>query len=175
MGRRWKRLLGEASRFLAVGGVATAVALFLFNLLLHGYWIVEPPLGNHPLWAYVVANTVGMVISYRGTRSWAFRNREPVHADGGRTAFVLINVVTMAIPVALLWFSRNVLGLTDPVSDNLAANVIGLGAGTAARFYLFRTWVFRHPHLADTSSVGVAHQRRQAGRPERTDQPDRSG
>ncbi len=162
MGRRWKRLLGEASRFLAVGGVATAVALFLFNLLLHGYWVVEPPLGNHPLWAYIIANFVGMLISYRGTRSWAFKNREPVHADGGRTAFLLINIATMAIPVALLWFSRNVLGLTDPLSDNISANVVGLGAGTAARFYLFRRWVFRHPDLAHTSSVGVVHHRHQA-------------
>ncbi|MCB0907842.1 MAG: GtrA family protein, partial [Nocardioidaceae bacterium] len=125
MGRRWKRLLGEAGRFLAVGGVATAVALFLFNLLLHGYWVVEPPLGSHPLWAYIIANFVGMLISYRGTRSWAFKNREPVHADGGRTAFLLINIATMAIPVGLLWFSRNVLGLTDPLSDNISANVVG--------------------------------------------------
>lgn len=163
MGRRWKRLLGEASRFLAVGGVATLVALFLFNLLLHGYWILDqPPLGNHPLWAYIIANFVGMLISYRGTRSWAFKNREPVHADGGRTAFLLINVATMAIPVALLWFSRNVLGLTDPVSDNISANVVGLGAGTVARFYLFRRWVFRHPDLADRSSVGVVHHRQRA-------------
>ena len=30
-----------------------------------------------------------MVISYRGSRNWAFRDRPPVHADGGRTAFVV--------------------------------------------------------------------------------------
>lgn len=146
---RWHRLVGEATRFLAVGGVATLVALFLFNLLLHGFWVIkEPPLGDHPLWAYIVANAVGMVISYRGTRSWAFRHRRTAHPDGGRTAFVVINLVTMSIPVGFLWVSRNVLHQTDPFSDNLAANVLGLGAGTAARFYLFRTWVFRHPELA---------------------------
>lgn len=149
MGRRWQRLAGEASRFLAVGGVATLVSLFLFNLLLHGYWLWHRPLlADHPLWAYVVANTVGMSISYRGTRSWAFRTRETRHVDGGRTAFVAINALTMAIPLGLLWFSRNVLGLTDPLSDNIAANVVGLGLGTVARFYLFRQWVFGHPERA---------------------------
>jgi putative flippase GtrA len=151
MGRRWRRLLGEASRFLAVGGVATLVAFILFNLLVHGYWVLDqPPLTDHPLWAYIIANTVGMLVSYRGTRSWAFRDRPTRHADGGRTAFVAINLVTMTLPIGCLWFSRNVFGLTDPLSDNLAANVVGLGMGTAARFYLFRTWVFRHPELVGT-------------------------
>ena len=32
----------------------------------------------------------------------------------------MINIVTMLIPMACLWISRNVLGLDDPVSDNLA-------------------------------------------------------
>ena len=56
----------------------------------------------------------------------------------------------MLIPIACLWISRNVLGLDDPYSDNVAANVIGLFLGMVARFYLFRTLVFRRPvHLAD--------------------------
>ncbi len=37
------------------------------------------------------------------------------------------------------------LGLDDPISDNLAANVIGLVLGLVARFYLFRTFVFHRP------------------------------
>jgi hypothetical protein len=68
-----------------------------------------------------------------------------VHADGGRTAFFLINLVTLPLAVGTLWFSRHVLGLTDPLSDNLAGNVIGALIGQAARFYLFRTYVFRKP------------------------------
>jgi len=138
--------MAEAGKFLAVGGVATLVALFLFNLLVHGFypgW--TPPLNDHPLLGYVIANLVGMWISYRGTRSWAFKDRPPVHADGGRTAYLVINLVTMLIPMACLKISRDVLGLTDPYSDNLAANVIGLGLGMVARFYLFRTYVFQRP------------------------------
>lgn len=149
MGRRWDRLIAEAGRFLAVGGVATLVALFLFNLLVHGYGVdALAQLHDWPIAAYVLANLVGMAISYRGSRHWAFRDREPVHADGGRTAFVAINVVTMAFPVACLFVSRRVLGLDDPLSDNISANVIGLVLGLVARFLLFRRFVFRRPvHL----------------------------
>jgi putative flippase GtrA len=146
MGVSWQRLAAEISKFLAVGGVATIVSLVLFNFLVHGFSTAYDPLmADSPMVALVIANLVGMVVSYRGTRSWAFKHRQPVHADGGRTAFVAINVATMGIPVACLWFSRNVLGLDDPLSDNFSANIVGLGLGTAARFYLYRTWVFRHP------------------------------
>jgi dipeptide/tripeptide permease len=98
----------------------------------------------------VLANSVGMAVSYRGSRSWVFKDRPPRTADGGRTAFIAINAITMLIPIACLWVSRNALGLVDPVSDNVAANVIGLSLGLVARFYLFRTYVFQRPvHLPE--------------------------
>jgi len=37
MGERWQRFAGEVSRFLAVGLVATIVAIVLFNFLVHGF------------------------------------------------------------------------------------------------------------------------------------------
>jgi len=152
MGSRWQRLLAEAGRFLAVGGVATLVALILFNFLVHGFATGHrAPLADHVIVAYILANTVGMVVSYRGSRNYAFRDRPPRHADGGRLAFVAINVVTMSLPIGCLWISRNMLGLDDPYSDNLSANVIGLSMGLAARFYLFRTFVFGPVHLPHLS------------------------
>ncbi|GAA4375175.1 GtrA family protein [Nocardioides caricicola] len=146
MSDRWRRVRTEAYRFLAVGGLATVVAVVIFNFLVHGFhtgW--EAPLAGQPYFAFVIANLIGMVVSYRGSRTWVFRDRPPRTADGGRLLFVVINVATMLIPIACLWFSRNVLGLDDPYSDNAAANVIGLFLGMVARFYLFRTLVFQKP------------------------------
>ena len=37
MGERWQRFAAEVGRFLAVGLLATIVALILFNLLVHGF------------------------------------------------------------------------------------------------------------------------------------------
>jgi putative flippase GtrA len=140
---RWPRLAGEIWRYLMVGMGATVVAVVLFNLLVHGFAdLYDPPLNRHPSAAYVLANVVGMLISYRGTRGWAFRHRDTAHADGGRTAFVAINLATMLIPLACLWLSRNAFGLDDPLSDNLSANVVGLALANAARFVLTRQWVF---------------------------------
>jgi putative flippase GtrA len=142
VGVRWQRFAAEVGRFLAVGLLATVVALLLFNVLVHGLGIGVAPLNSQPELAYLIANTVGMVISFRGMKTWAFKHRESTHFDGGVLAFVSINLVTMLIPMTCLWLSRNGLGLDDPISDNVSANVIGLALANAARFVLFRQVVF---------------------------------
>ncbi|HZJ04584.1 MAG TPA: GtrA family protein [Nocardioidaceae bacterium] len=142
MGRRLRRLAAEVAKFLTVGGVATLVAFVIFNGLVHGYMGGPGPMHGQPLAAFVVGNLVGMFVSYRGSRSWAFRNREAVGPAGGGFAFLLINVVSMAIPLLCLTVSRYMLDLTDPVSDNIAANGIGLALGTAARFWAIRRFIF---------------------------------
>src|SRR3954453_14095010 len=130
-----------------VTGVLSTIASFLvFNFLVHGLYLTGHPwLTAQPILAFVLANVVGMLVSYRLSRHWTFRHRPPVHPDGGRTAFFAINVITMPLAIACLWLSRHVLHLTDPLSDNLAGNVVGQLMGQAARFYLFRRFVFRQP------------------------------
>lgn len=140
-----QHLAGEGAKFLTVGGVATLVALVIFNGLVHGYMGGPGPMNNDPLVAFVIANLVGMLVSYRGSRSWAFRHREAVGRGGGRPAFFVINIVSMVIPLLCLTVSRYMLGFEDPVSDNISANVIGLGLGTLARFWAIRKFIFKSP------------------------------
>jgi putative flippase GtrA len=120
----------------------------IFNGLVHGYFGSPGFLNDQPLLAFILANTVGMVVSYRGSRSWAFRHREVVSRDGGRLAYFLINTASMIIPVGCLAFSRYVLDRADPVADNLAANVVGLALGTVARFFALRRFIFLNPVIA---------------------------
>ena len=152
MGHRLERLASEAVKFLTVGGLATLVSFVLFNSLVHG--INRPgPMHQDPLVAFIVANTVGMVVSYRGSRSWAFQGRQAVGVAGGRVAFLVINVVSMVIPLACLAFTRYVLGRADPIADNIAANVIGLGLGTLARFWAIRRFIFVGPARAESREL----------------------
>jgi putative flippase GtrA len=145
VGRRTQRLLEESAKFLTVGGVATLISFVIFNGLVHGYLGGAALMHDQPLVAYVIANTVGMLVSYRGTRSWAFRSREVVGVAGGRLSFFGINLASMVIPLACLAFTRYVLGRSDPVADNIAANVVGLALGTMARFWAIRQFIFRAP------------------------------
>jgi putative flippase GtrA len=89
-----------------------------------------------------------MLVSYRGSRSWAFRHREVVGPTGGRVSYFVINTLSMGIPVLCLATSRYVLDLDSGLADNISANVIGLALGTAARFWAFRKFVFLRPEKA---------------------------
>jgi putative flippase GtrA len=159
MGRRAQRLLAEAAKFLTVGGAATLVSFVIFNGLVHGYLGGHGRMHDSPLAAFVIANTVGMVVSYRGSRSWAFRHREAVGVAGGRVMFFVINTVSMAIPLACLSFTRYVLGLSDPVADNVSANLVGLGLGTLARFWALRRFIFLSPARLERRELAAARRR----------------
>ncbi len=174
MGARFDRLLAEGIKFLTVGGLATGVSFLVFNGLVHGYLGGPGPMHEQPIGAFVVANTLGMLVSYRGSRSWAFRDRQAVGVAGGRLAFVVINLVSMVIPIACLAFARYVLHRSDPIADNIAANGVGLGLGTLARFWAIRRFIFLSPHRLERRELARAARSAwlPAQRQQVDDQPD---
>ena len=165
MPKRLPHIVVEIGRFMVTGGLSTLTSFLVFNFLAHGLYLTSHPwLVEHAILAFIIANVCGMLVSYRLSRHWTFRHRPPVHPDGGRTAFFVINLITMPLAIACLWVSRHVLGLTDPFSDNIAGNVVGQLIGQVARFYLFRKYVFRQPVVPKdiahhpVSLLGPAHQ-----------------
>lgn len=141
-GGRGARLLQEVAGFLAVGGVATVVSVVGFNALVHGFLTGAAPLREQPVPAYVFVNAVAGVVAYLGLRWWAFAHRATGDTVESVATFFGLGALTMAIPVLCLAISRYLLGLSDPWADNVSANVVGLGLGTAARFWVFRRFVF---------------------------------
>lgn len=137
-----RRLLGEVARFLAVGGLATVVSFVGFNALVHGLFLGAAPLSRLPILAFVLANFAAGWVAYVGMRTWAFQDRDVRDPLVGMVRFFTLGALTMVIPVVCLWVSRYVLGLSSPLADNVSANVVGLSLGAAARFWVFRRYVF---------------------------------
>lgn len=131
--------LAELVRFGSVGALAYVVDTGLFNLLLLG---PGAPLADAPLAAKVASASVATVVAWLGSRYWTFpgRRRHPVPAE--LVGFALVNVGGMGIAVACLAVSRYALGLTSPLADNVAANVVGLALGTLFRYVAYRWLVF---------------------------------
>ena len=51
---------------MVTGGLSTLASFTVFNFLAHGLYLTSDPwLGEQPLTSLVVANLVGMVVSYR--------------------------------------------------------------------------------------------------------------
>ncbi len=157
---RLRRLTGEVIRFSAVNIVATGVSVVLFNALVHGVkgWF-GGPMNEHPSFGYLVANTVGMFVSFYGSRYYAFRHRHAAGPGGGLLVYAIVNFVSFTIPISALWISRNVFGWETIYADNVAANVIGAVLGTLFRFWAFRKFVFtgRQPVPAEVAEHPPAH------------------
>jgi putative flippase GtrA len=148
---RLRNLSGEVARFSAVNVGATMVAVFLFNAIVHGIkgWF-GGPLNDHPITAYVLANSVGMFFSYYGARHYAFRNRHAAGPGAGLARYVAINLASFVIPVTCLWVTRHVLHWDSIYADNVSGNVVGALLGNAVRFWAFRRFVF---HSAPVGSA----------------------
>ena len=130
-----RRALGQAVRFLLVGGVATLVDVGLFNVL---HYLV----GIGPLSAKVGSTVVAGAVAFVGNRQWSFSDA----ARGGLrrqvVAYVLVNGAALLLALLPLAVARYAFGLTGVVALNIAGNVVGLAAATALRFEGYRRWVF---------------------------------
>ncbi|WP_082575275.1 MULTISPECIES: GtrA family protein [unclassified Nocardioides] len=136
---RARRLLPsrEVLTFLAVGGAGYVVDVLAFN------WLRGQPLTGSldPAVSKVLAVCVAMVVTYLGNRLLTWRERS---SDTRREVitFVVLNLIGLGIAVATLVLSHDVLGFTSPLADNISANIIGLGLGTAFRYWSYRRFVF---------------------------------
>jgi putative flippase GtrA len=132
------RLL-ELLRFGSVGGAAFVVDVGLFNLLRFG---PDHLLNDKPLTAKMVSVAAATVVSWLGNRYWTFAHHRTTEHAREFFTFAALNVVGMGIAVGCLWVSHYALGLTSALADNVAANLVGLGLGTAFRYIAYRTLVF---------------------------------
>jgi putative flippase GtrA len=137
------QLIRESLKFATVGSVGFVVDIAVFNALLYSGG--EGPLQHKPLTAKTISVVVATLVTYTGTRVWTFRHRARRGVAREYVLFFLLNAVGLGIALTCLGISRYVLGLSGPLADNLAANVIGLALGTLFRFWSYRRWVFPDP------------------------------
>jgi len=136
-------LLAQFARFGAVGLVGLAVDIALFNLL--RVTVLAPEvIAEGPIIAKIVSTSVAIAVNWVGSRYWSFRLRRRRPAGREAVEFAIVSIGGMVIAVGCLVISREVLGFTSLLADNIASNVVGLGVGSLFRFALYRWWVF-HP------------------------------
>jgi putative flippase GtrA len=133
---RAERLLRELAKFGTVGAFGFLVNVAVFNLCLHTFGLATVRSG-------VIATSVAICTNYVGNRYWTYRDADKNRVRRELSLFLLFSGIGLVIENGLLALSHYGLGLTSPLADNIAKNVVGLGLGTAFRFWSYRTWVFR--------------------------------
>ncbi|MDP9416312.1 MAG: GtrA family protein [Actinomycetota bacterium] len=124
-----------------MGAIALTVDVGIFNALVHP--AAEGLLRDRPLTAKTISVVTSTTVAYVGNRFWTYRHRPRGRLSREYVLFFLLSAVALAIALACLAVSRYVLGLTSPLADNVAANVVGLTLGTVFRFVSYRRYVFR--------------------------------
>lgn len=137
--RRFRHRIHEMGKFGIVGGVSYLVDTALFVLLV---------LVMESLTAKTLATLVAASVAFVGNRFWTWRHRARSGLAREYGLYFALNGIGLAIALACLGVSHYGLGAVwpafqTPLADVVAANVVGLGAGTSFRFWSYRRFVFR--------------------------------
>ena len=127
----------ELLTFGLVGGACSVVDLLLFQLL-------YTQLGAGALGAKLGATAVSTTLAFLAHRSWSFVHRSRPGLRREYSVFVLVNVVTLVIGLAIVALVRYPLGQQSALVLQLA-NIVSIGVGTALRYLSYRRWVFPAP------------------------------
>ncbi len=133
---RLRGIAREAAKFGTVGAFGFLVNVLVFNLCVQAA-------GLAPVRSGVIATSAAICTNYLGNRYWTYRHRDKHRRRREASLFLLFSGVGMVIENGMLALSHYGLGLTSPLADNLAKNVVGLGIASLFRFWSYRTWVFR--------------------------------
>lgn len=144
-----KRHLKRGTVFLVVGGIGFLVDAVVYNILVYGGG--TGPLFDLPLVAKTISVGTGLIASFFGNRLWTYRDRRASSRSWGQIfRFAIVNVGATLLQLFCLWFSRHVLGLANPVADNIAGTLIGQALATGFRYVVYTKWVFPHEPVTET-------------------------
>jgi putative flippase GtrA len=153
--QRFRHLVHEMSKFGIVGLVAYVVDTTVFVVLV---------LNLESLTAKTIATAIAATVAFIGNRFWTWRHRARSGLAREYGLYFFFNAVGLAISLAILGISHYGLGalwpfFQTPLADVVAANVIGLAAGTIFRFWAYRRFVFRpapspRPYATELATAG---------------------
>lgn len=128
-------------RYAIVGGIATVIDIGLFNLFRYFGAILE--VTQISILSKIASVGFAVTFAYFGHKYWTFGHRNSGSKHFRQfPMFVIANVVGLLIALSCLYVSREVLGMTSLLADNISANFVGLILATAFRFIVARKWIF---------------------------------
>ncbi|MEU8895046.1 GtrA family protein [Nocardia sp. NPDC048505] len=132
--------LRKGSAFLIVGGIGFLVDAGTYNLLV--FWGGEGVLYHQPLAAKIIAILVATVVTYFGNKWWTFADQQTDNPGREYVLYAVFNVVAIALQLGCLGFSRYVLDLSTPLSDNISGTFIGQAVAVGFRYWAYNKFVF---------------------------------
>ncbi|MCM6778492.1 GtrA family protein [Nocardia sp. CDC159] len=140
----------QGGAFLVVGAIGFLVDAGTYNLLVFAGG--EGPLFHAPLPAKIIAIAVATVVTYFGNKWWTFAHKKGGSAAREYLLYAVFNVVAIALQLGCLGFSRYVLDLSTPLSDNISGTLIGQIVAVLFRYWAYDKFVFTGATSRDAAS-----------------------
>lgn len=161
------RLLPQLIKFGAVGAVGFGVNLVVFNVML---LIVLRNVQHATIYSTIIATVIAILTNWIGNRYWAFSGQRQQNAAREGVEFFVVSLATgTGLPLLCVWVSHYLLGLANPVADNISANVVGLALGMLFRFALYRWWVFSPARAERKKAAAVREARPTTAQPSKSE------
>ncbi|MET7769128.1 GtrA family protein [Nocardia sp. NPDC005366] len=132
--------LRQGAAFLVVGAIGFLVDAGTYNLLV--FWGGEGVLYHAPLQAKIIAIAVATVVTYFGNKWWTFSHKQTDNPGREYLLYAVFNVVAIGLQLGCLGFSRYVLDLSTPLSDNISGTLIGQIVAVVFRYWAYDKFVF---------------------------------
>jgi putative flippase GtrA len=132
--------LRRGGAFLVVGAVGFLVDAGVYNALV--FWGGEGPMFHAPLPAKIIAIAVATVVTYFGNKWWTFGHKPAGNPLREYALYAVFNVIAIGLQLGCLGFSRYVLGLSSPLSDNISGTLIGQIIAVVFRYWAYDKFVF---------------------------------
>ncbi len=132
--------LRQGAAFLVVGAIGFLVDAGTYNLLV--FWGGEGVLYHAPLQAKIIAIGVATVVTYFGNKWWTFSHKRTDNPAREYLRYAVFNVVAIGLQLGCLGFSRYVLDLSTPLSDNISGTLIGQIVAVVFRYWAYDKFVF---------------------------------
>ncbi|GAA5047377.1 GtrA family protein [Nocardia callitridis] len=137
--------LRQGAAFLVVGAIGFLVDAGAYNLLV--FWSGgldwgEGVLFHAPLLAKVIAIVVATVVTYFGNKWWTFAHKKSDNPGREYLLYAVFNVIAIGLQLGCLGFSRYILDLSTPLSDNISGTLIGQIVAVVFRYWAYDKFVF---------------------------------
>ncbi|WP_239003710.1 GtrA family protein [Nocardia panacis] len=132
--------LRRGGAFLVVGAIGFLVDAGAYNLLV--FWGGAGVLYRAPLPAKIIAIAVATVVTYFGNKWWTFAHKKSDNPGREYLLYTVFNVIAIGLQLGCLGFSRYVLELSTPLSDNISGTLIGQIVAVIFRYWAYDKFVF---------------------------------
>lgn len=124
-------LLHQMFRYIFSGGVAFVIDISVL-------WFLTEIVNFHYLVSAVIANIIGLIVTYIFSIYWIFNSRSVKNRAIEFMLFALIGVVGILLTLFFMWLITDIIGISYLISKIITVGIVAVVGFVLKKYILFR-------------------------------------